>query len=376
MISKKVGVLAGFLFLIILFLGVASAESCIIKPKTTCESEGGYAVMGLSDSTNAHGQLRDATSKYTYVLCCDFERSYTCTGTNTIINLSDITNAHAEIPDPTSSQYTQSVCYGNFVCTSPASCADNEMGILSLSSETNAHIGGFSDYDTKICCAGIRGVKEAYVDGNCKKLLEIYWADPANPDSIIYETDVILGITTVRMVMKYSELIEKEVTFKIYEDDGGPLFDDKIKEIIKITDSNGNANASWTISEEDLEKAFGWNDRTFEDLENFYFKVNGITEASNDLNITVVECDLISLCMNYDNENECQRDICKVAANSTPEGIICGGDIICGCSWDSSLGECGPSWEATTEPCGWCGDGLVRLDWEECDDGNHGNNDD
>jgi len=111
--QKKLYIFTGFLFLIVLFLGFASAESCEIK--SSCLT-GEYKVMGLSDFTNAHGQVWNAALEYSYSLCCDFEGTRDCDGTNKIIGLSDITNAHAQIPSLTN--YETDVCYGDLECRS------------------------------------------------------------------------------------------------------------------------------------------------------------------------------------------------------------------------------------------------------------------
>jgi len=80
--QKRLHIFIGALILIVLFLGFASAENyCDIKLRITCDSENGYAVMGLSDFTNAHGELWNQAN-YDYVLCCDFEEDNDCTGTN------------------------------------------------------------------------------------------------------------------------------------------------------------------------------------------------------------------------------------------------------------------------------------------------------
>jgi len=147
--QKKVYILIGSLFLTILLLGIISAKSCEIMERSSCD---GTILMGLSGSTNAHGELWNE-EYYQYVLCCDFERTRECEedGTNKIIGLSDITNAHAEIPSL--DNYEFDVCYQNLSCRrTTEDCTTYEMEMFSLTDETNAHIGGFDDYYVKICC--------------------------------------------------------------------------------------------------------------------------------------------------------------------------------------------------------------------------------
>ncbi len=170
MVMKKLSVLVGVLFLMILFLGVASAaDSCSIKLRTSCTGDS-YVVMGLSSDENAHGEFPDEET-YSHVLCCNFGTgNTTCSppshihpeyddkvSANKIIGLSSITNAHTEVPNETN--YETEVCYGSFpeylVCINASSCgSDYSMEVLSLSDYTNAHIGGFAD--TKICCKTIK----------------------------------------------------------------------------------------------------------------------------------------------------------------------------------------------------------------------------
>ena len=91
MIKKNISklLIISFLFLIIFFLKNISATGCWIETsKSTCEStEGNHAIMRLSASTNAHGELISRTS-YTNVLCCDFGTgNIECNDKNKIIGL-------------------------------------------------------------------------------------------------------------------------------------------------------------------------------------------------------------------------------------------------------------------------------------------------
>ncbi len=164
MVKKTISrLLISFLLLTVFFLVNVSAAGCWIETsKSTCESTGGnYAIMRLSASTNAHGELISGTN-YVNVLCCDFgDGTTTCSGGNKIIGLSSSTNAHAE--EPILDNYGSDVCYEDLICKSGASdCGeiggDSEnypIGLLSLSSTTNAHIGvyeGNGSYNVKICC--------------------------------------------------------------------------------------------------------------------------------------------------------------------------------------------------------------------------------
>ncbi len=367
MVSKKRSMFIGALFLVVLFLGIISAESCDIRLRTDCQGgQWNNILMGLSNSTNAHGELF-TQEYYEYVLCCDFERTTVC-GANKIIGLSDITNAHAEIPDAIPQEYTENICYGTFNCRSTTeNCEFNEMGVFSLTDETNAHIGGFGDYGIKICCQGICESGEEYVEGNCIETTDKYWANQNRQYIIEIHADV--GTTTVLMIIEDSGLDPgTNVTFEIYENDLF-LFYNKIRvgdeAIVGIVDSSGTAIANWTILESDLEKTG--------DYEEFYFEVDG--QKSNYLEVIVVECNTINYCWDYE-ETECNSDTCEVSGNSL-EGINCDDPFIeCGCQWNEEENKCSPAWRIVEEfYCGYCGDSMVNLSWETCDDGNSGDED-
>jgi cysteine-rich repeat protein len=145
MVRKGVGIVL-LLVLAVFFIGFVSSASCSI----TSSCAAANTVMRLSSSSNAHGELYDQGNYGSY-LCCDFTGTHTCTGSNNVLRLSSATNAHAEIPS--SSTYSNRVCFGELTCYSTSgSCNSGDMQMVSLSSATNAHIGGFGDYSTKICC--------------------------------------------------------------------------------------------------------------------------------------------------------------------------------------------------------------------------------
>lgn len=143
--------------LIITLTGFISADSCEIRQRTNCQtSPWNNIVMGLSSSTNAHGEFPDLGT-YNYVLCCDFgEQDTECNENNKLIGLSSATNAHAEATE--GENYATDVCYDGLICVNTTSSCDTNypLEILSLSSNTNAHIGDFADYNTKICCNAIQ----------------------------------------------------------------------------------------------------------------------------------------------------------------------------------------------------------------------------
>ncbi|GEM_PF-3585060 len=317
-----------FLFLIIVSLGATSAAgSCQVTDRSSCNPDN--TVLGLSDVSNAHGETYDE-SNYAKVVCCDFAGSHSCDGSNKIVGLSSITNAHAEIPSL--SNYGTNVCFGNLVCRSTNSdCDADETLMLSLTSETNAHLSNSSISAVKICCRS-------------STIPSAYWAD-TNQD-YIEEAFVAIGTTKILLILKNSGLPEgTSVDFSIYEYDTWPL-DGYIRTITGTVNAEGNAIATWTVTQEDIDTASA---SPLEGaLENFYFKANG--KVSNDLNITLIEesyCPSIGICADYQTQGNCEVDLCGVAEASLPDIDCSQRDIDCQCSWvvnESGPDKCAPTY--------------------------------
>ena len=334
----------------------AIGEECFITDRNSCETNGNV-IMGLSSTTNAHGELANQNN-YDDVLCCNFAGSLTCDGQNKIIGLSSETNAHVEIPDETT--YSTELCYYDLDCMSTSlNCEDitekTYMPIFSLSNFTNAHIGEIDDYDIKICCTS-----ESFAASS----LNIYWSD----DGInkISNLDVITGTTSVKMVLKNSGLAQGTiVNFNIYEDD---LFlDDYIKTVTAVIDINGEATAEWTIILEDLEK-------TLNDYGELFFEANNQVSDYLTLNLLEVsECQSIILCSDYENENSCINNNCQIAETGAPSDVDCNDPTIsCYCSWNAqcdfefeleegnvTVGTC-TFVESTNDDCS---DGFLSYSW-------------
>ena len=167
MVQKKIGVFTGFVFLMLFSLGVVSADSCWIQ-SGACPGGNDYTVMKLSDTSNAHGSLYNQGS-YSKYLCCDFTGGHSSSD-GKIVGLSSSTNAHAQIPSLTN--YGTHVYFGDLVCVNNANNCPGEypLHMLSLSSNTNAHIGSFNTYTTKICCKHAEGSGEQCIaaGGECE----------------------------------------------------------------------------------------------------------------------------------------------------------------------------------------------------------------
>ncbi len=342
---KKIGVMF-FIYLTILLLANISAENCTIVPKVSCAYN---EIMGLSAPTNAHGELL-SEGNYDYVLCCNFGTGSTdCSLGNVIIKLENRTNSHAEIPDY--NNYDNPICYENLVCTNRDSCNPTELEVLSLTNLTDAHIGEAGDYPVKICCEGVCGTAQEFIDGQCVDEAIAYWAD--SDEGMIDGTyDVVVGSTQLMMVLKNSGLSEGTIVgFDIYEED--LMGYGYLRTINATVDSEGNAKALWTVTQEDIDKAL---ESPLEgELDNFYFNV--LDFSSNNIQFNLINrdsfCSSIGICRDYTSEEDCEADICSVASISIENndgGDSCGEVFTdgncqiwytCSCEWVD--GYCGPS---------------------------------
>jgi hypothetical protein len=304
--------------LFLLMFVSAAGESCIITDRASCS---GTIVMGLSSSSNAHGQLA-SEGTYGSVLCCNFAGGLTCDGSNKILGLSSATNAHAEIP--TGTAYTNDVCYADLACISTTSSCDANfpLSMVSLSGNSNSHIGGIDILGTNICCTS-------------ESLLgkRVYWANSAG--TLITQINASIGDTAIKLTLENSELTQGTVvTFEIWEDD--LLIDDFIRNITAAVDANGKAVASWVPTQEDMDKTA--------DYSGFYFTASG--KESADLTISFVQdlnCNQVAICGDYSKNNFCNSDadLCNVAADSVPSTVDCDDPLIdCSCSWNTNNNKC------------------------------------
>ena len=355
------GVLLFAFFFMVFALPLVSSigESCFVTDSTSCTSSGGTAIMGLSSTTNAHGELANQ-SNYNDVLCCNFAGSLTCTGDNKVLGLSSSTNAHVEIP--AESTYTESVCYSDLECINTAlTCGETAypLSVLSLQNFTNTHLGEIGDYSINICCNS-----QSFIVSSSNT----FWSnDTVNEISSL---NVVTGTTTVKLVLKNSGLAqETNVNFSIYEND---LFlDDLIRTFEVSIDANGSAIVDWMITLEDLEK-------TLNDYTEFYFEVNNVSSTYLSLNILEVsECAEVVICSHYGAENNCADDNCQVAEITAPNEVDCDGlTSNCYCSWDA-VNECNLNVDLIEEEtqeviatCRYlessvddCADGFLSFSW-------------
>lgn len=417
MFQKKAGVLVGFLLIfIIIFSSLISAVNCEIVDKVECALNN--RVFGLSDVENAHGEVYNGAGNYPQVLCCDGSTVRNCQGGNKILGLSSTTNAHAEKKEL--SNYTTNICYGQLNCTWSETNPDiniysDENIILSLSGNTNAHIGHPGNYALKMWCKdtnyigtycgddnvdigeqcdlgdqnGVPGSScasdclcaDGYTYNPLTKVCEfqafgiaVYWSDDYTTLIGTSGVTVNVGSTKVHMILtNLGRTVGETISFEIYEDDtlgDFTTFDDDIRvgeDAIDVVVEDPNLiKANWTISYSDIEKT--------NDYEEFYFKVfdsedneivdsrdyhnpgEGVFGYLEFISTHALPCTTISLCMDY-GQNSCENDaaLCQVADFSVmlnnPD-ITCGvGGITCECWWDETEETCNSRWGDGT---GWC----------------------
>ena len=392
---KKLGVY--FLFLSLLLVGFISSESCIIDTRTNCENNGYGIVLGLSDETNAHAQIWNYTEQYNYALCCDFGgESHGCyEGGAKVLTLSDETNAHAE--STTSGNYEFDICYDDLNCTLRETCDSEEIGIASLYASTNSHIGGVGDYSLDLCCVGMCGEGQSYIDGECIAEAIAFWS-----------IDGVNSITTLNadqgdeiyLYLKNSNLDPgTEVEIQIIESD--VLLNDDIKTISTTVDEDGTVMATWVLNEEEQTTL---NENEDDGVFELFFEVtfDGGSEESNTLTLSIGDsevCSIIDYCRDYESEDDCEADGCSVASVSVENNdddaecgeaeynsnTDCSEVQSCSCVWDESEDLCVPSLEYVIEECNGteletpfsigqctyvesteddCSDGFLIYSWE------------
>lgn len=161
--GRLVSVIIGVLFVsLLVFLGVYSGYfgsfTGLVVYDSNCSSD--QTIMLLSDVNNAHGAIYNQT--YGTKICYPniFGVNYpvltspqACNPTNHVLNLSSNTNAHASI----GADYQIPICYGDLVCRFSEEDCNSALGekfVVSLSSQTNAHLSANNNtYSKKICCS-------------------------------------------------------------------------------------------------------------------------------------------------------------------------------------------------------------------------------
>jgi len=165
-----------------------------------CES--GTPVISMSAERNAHAGVVD---EYINILCPGAALLAMCDEDNTFLRLSDTTNAHVQTKDLAT--YSEELCMElngeqAYCDATVAGCPSNRLEIASISngegalqSMSNAHIGTFDVYPTKICC-GPEPLGDAV---GCEILYQITEIPPE------YTTTIpqIIEDTTIDVVIRF-----------------------------------------------------------------------------------------------------------------------------------------------------------------------------
>jgi len=322
-----------------IFAAAPAPDTCAITTRADCPETvglgGTHIIMGLSSATNSHGEFPDAET-YDYVLCCAFGDGFTdevCTDENEIIRLSSTTNAHAESPEGTA--YNTKICYEDLQCVDNVdSCPADYVGILSLSDVTNAHIGAFEDYDTKICCTS-----DLYLEVGCI-ITDARW----NVAEAQENETVFLRVNGT------SNCLGKSITFDVA---GGS--EEVAAQPLSVAFTGTNGLGSWKAEHQVKLLLFD---------EEYYFdalltKNPLIVRTSEVPELVVTERDWgayedVDSCDDYENEPDCESDVVDVASASSPPEVDCESEeFACGCTWDADEGTCGFGYtEITEETCG------------------------
>ncbi|MFH1308365.1 MAG: PKD domain-containing protein [archaeon] len=219
------------LLLVVLAILFSSFVYADVTGSANCS---GTSLFKLSDIANAHAGTMPA-STYNYIACFQTQSgisSVACDGSNGIVGLSAVTNAHAEEYPLTN--YATDVCFDNLGCQYEAgSCSPSFECVGSMSGSTNAHAGGCAAYNLKICC------KVGFEFGEGSEWNNMH-------DQKIF---VANQSDRVKLVTKGSGFIGQNISFTIYEKNGGflGLWDSKIGTI------DGYESTSWVLGDEDFD---------------------------------------------------------------------------------------------------------------------------
>lgn len=283
--KMKRGVWLQFILAAVIVCGVAVLSSFSVSSLGT-DCLDSQVIMRIDSASNAHGELWNGSGNnphYNLKICYDqiFSKVYSSDSphtpslTNTVLKLSSPTNAHAE--GATGTNYGYNVSYGDLLCRvvdSNVAKNANECEIVSLSSQTNAHIalpGAYNLAGNKkvLCSSTYAGASPQCGAGPAASMITAaYWTDLAG--NMINETCVN---RTVRLV---AETSHTDINFSIYEDDSIEVLGlfklmsnrDIIAENKYAAVSNGKAAVSYKITPADLALGAGSGDS--EEFE-FYF---------------------------------------------------------------------------------------------------------
>lgn len=128
--------------------------SCIVTDQACTDT----TVLKISSAANGHAELPDQTNFDYYVCCSPDSLGTSCSGNyDTILKLYASANAHVE--KSTESNFSTAACLskstGAIDCDYAENCSSlgaSYVCLVSISGDTNAHIGDCDAFSTKVCC--------------------------------------------------------------------------------------------------------------------------------------------------------------------------------------------------------------------------------
>jgi len=304
----------------------------------------GNAIMYLSGTTNAHGELL-SQANYNNVLCCAVASgSSSCTGDNKVIGLSSITNAHAERPENTA--YTNNVCYGSLLNCYNGPADTQETSVITLSAITNAHLG--TGYTTQISC------KYSLPPTTCtltSATWEITEKTEGNSVKMIVDGTESCGTST------------SQVSFEVLQ--GSTVIATPVN--AQFASGATQVNGTWTNIGPAGTYTFratvvGSSPVESEDSGNSLL-VNAIPPWCTD---GVIPDPLI--CQDYDTQSRCDDNECGLSQQQIENSwganppVNCGAPgISCSCWWNVTTSSCGPAYTVDLDPNPPCGNNIIEV---------------
>jgi len=167
----KIYTIAFAIFIFAIFgISFASAPLSCYYNSVACNT-GETRILGISSQNNAHAELANQVN-YPESICCSgvTDIGSACSGNYAnYLNLSSLTNAHVEKINFLNYHYGACLSASNGVNCYYSDDCGGDVCIVSISSDTNAHVASCAsvDYTTKVCC----NIAAAPL------VTDIYWAD-------------------------------------------------------------------------------------------------------------------------------------------------------------------------------------------------------
>ena len=310
----------------------------------------------------------------------------------------------ATCPDDCGSCCGNSVCDSNECVTCPGDCTncplpcgdgtcDDTIGETCYTCEADCDVCPSPE-----CGDGNLDAGEACDDGNtvsgdgCSaycEIEEIPGGEECEITSAAWNDSYVLEGEQVKLNFQATNCNGKTITFFVLEKDDGVMGvgggdDNVVTEPAPIVYNSPSTYGIWTAEgQEDNDESLGESYPP-----EYYFRVvvdnEEKAESSNEdtedpLLLKVgsqdTACSGISYCVNYNNQQDCESDICTIGVDSAV-GISCGSEydpltdcwnnINCGCTWDSVSETCAASWEAESVCGGTEGVCVEDYDVNEC----------